>query len=193
MGVNLKLDWNSEDVELWRSNKTEKALVAALKNAGNKTIKEQKKDSFSYIKERKAIRSEVIDKGLVLTNTGRKVKIEDLVWVEDVSGKPMSLAKFSYIRTPLGMNVKINEKGGFKLIRHSFMARLGSGHLGLFRRAGKARLPIRELYSSRLSDVMSDAGAVPKIHGQATVKFEKEFKKSMELPLAKRTPLFIAL
>lgn len=45
-----------------------------------------------------------------------------------------------------GVTVMVKQ-GHRKLVRGGFMAKMPSGHIGVFKREGKARLPIRELFS----------------------------------------------
>lgn len=53
----------------------------------------------------------------------------------------MPLYKFGASQNASG--VKVKARGSY---RHAFIARMSSGHTGVFRRAGKSRLPIHELF-----------------------------------------------
>jgi hypothetical protein len=55
------------------------------------------------------------------------------------------------------VNVEV-DRGKRTLVKGAFVATMKSGHVGIFRREGKARLPIKELRGSRPIDALLHAG-----------------------------------
>lgn len=68
-----------------------------------------------------------------------------------ISGKRIPLADFKARQTRRG--VSADTGGGRKVYPGTFLATMKSGHLGVFARRGKARLPIDERYGPSLPHV----------------------------------------
>jgi hypothetical protein len=79
--------------------------------------------------------------------------IAGMSWAVDVSGEPVPLVAYPYRQTKQGVSVEVN-RGKRTLLKGAFVATLKSGHVGVFRRQGKARLPIEELRGSSLVQSM---------------------------------------
>lgn len=185
MGGALEFEWDSEDLKVFRGGAVEKALARALRLAGNAAIREAKEASTDHVTSRKLIGRSNVEEGLPLDMPKTSDAINDLVWVERISGKGMALSKFPNIQTALGATVRVNAASGFKLLKGAFTVRLSSGHLGIFRRKGAERLPIKELWTTRISDAMSDPGAIDGAHRKAQEKFQTVFARGIERELAK--------
>lgn len=182
----IEFEWDSRNLPFGRGDKrVEKALQRALRMAGNAAIKEAQDGSTEYVTTRKLIGQDDVRQGLPLEMPSAKAEISDLQWTERVSGKGMALAKFPYMQTALGARVRVNARSGFKLLPGSFTLRLASGHVGIFRRTGKDRLPIKELWTTRISDSMSDPGAVEGVQGKALEKLQTAFARGLERELTK--------
>jgi hypothetical protein len=185
MSTALEFIWDSRDLEVWRGGKVEFALARALRLAGNQALRVMQRDSTRAILGRKLMREGDVVKALPLVFPGRKAAIRDLVWREKVSGKPVPLSQFPHIQTKRGISVRVNVGGGTKRIKSAFVATMRSGHVGIFRRKGKARLPLQELWTTRISDVMQDHGIIPAIEGAAYARMQSAFTRGLERELAK--------
>jgi len=60
-----------------------------------------------------------------------------------VKGKPVPLMAFKPRQTKKGISVTI-KKGHRTMLRSAFIATMRSGHVGVYKRVGRKRLPIRE-------------------------------------------------
>jgi hypothetical protein len=60
-----------------------------------------------------------------------------------VKGKPVPLMAFKPRQTKKGVTVTI-KKGHRTMLRSAFIAQMPGGHIGVFKRVGRKRLPIRE-------------------------------------------------
>lgn len=69
-------------------------------------------------------------------------------WAVDVSSEPVPLVAYPHRETTQGVSVEAN-RGKRTLIKGACMAMMKSGHVGIFKREGKARLSIEELRGSR--------------------------------------------
>lgn len=54
--------------------------------------------------------------------------------------------------------------GKRKLYRHAFMAQMKSGHMGIYRREGRERLPIKEMYGPSVPREMATNEIVNEMH-----------------------------
>jgi hypothetical protein len=158
--------------------KSDAALFRALKRAGSEAAKAMRAEASRHIRERKRFKVKDVNRGLPLL-TPRGNTIESLVWTMRASGKPVPLATFPARQTRKGVSVEVN-RGQRKLVKSAFLATMKSGHTGVFVRQGKARLPIRELYTSKISDVLQDTGAAESALGAAQRRFSSAFGYFLE-------------
>jgi len=144
MGFNLSIPAKILAKELKDANKkTKKAGVRAL----NKTATQSR--NFAQRETRKVInvKAATIKKAYWI----KKAKIgqqkpEAGVFV---SYKPFPVSAFNGVRqTKKGVTVRLRKDKPRLLFRRAFIRTVGSGHKGVFRRKGKARLPIKELHGT---------------------------------------------
>lgn len=180
------VQWNQADFDRWRGTNVQGAMVRALRKAGVEAIRRARAESNRYVRSRKRMKVKDSSRGLVMVFPKSSKNIEDLVWRLKFSGKPVPVINYGSPRqTRKGVTVSIN-KGKRVLIRHAFIATMRSGHEGVFKRTGKKRLPIRELYSSSVADVGSDAGYLESVAQKASVTFETAFQRIFAIDLSKR-------
>ena len=185
MTAELEFEWDSRELQVFRGGKVEEALGRALRLAGNQALREMQDASAQHVTSRKLIDEGRVRDGMPLVFPGRKDAIASLEWTEKVSGEVMPLSRFPFIATAQGVHVRVNMTSGFKVLTSAFVRRLSTGHLGVFQRKGKARLPIKELWTTRISDAMSDAGAAEKAQAKAMEKFGPAFERSLARELEK--------
>lgn len=70
-----------------------------------------------------------------------------------VTGRRVPLFRFGAKQTKRGVTYRVRKAGGRTMVRSSFVARMGSGHEGVFKRLGKSRLPIQELFGPSIPQV----------------------------------------
>ncbi len=191
----LEFTWSSRDLAMWRGGKVEKALAQALSKAGGGAARAMKAESSRQIRERKRFRAWHVNRALPLTFPTSK-EITRLAWRMDVSGAPVPVAAFSHRQTRRGVSVAIN-KGSRSLIRSAFIATMASGHKGVFTAfgpkriigrgtyAGAFRRPIREAFTTRVSDVFNDSGFIPRVQRRAQGVFARDFERLLPMELRK--------
>ncbi len=124
----------------------------AITMGGGSGLRAMRAEASRQIRARKGLRVAVIGRYLSMqfaTGGGR-------TWTLSASTAPVRVIDYFTRQAAGGISVEIN-RGAPKTIKGAFYATMGSGHRGVFYRLGKARLPIDEAYSSRVSDVMMDA------------------------------------
>lgn len=181
--MELTLDWDRSLLTPFRGQALERAVTRALSKAGGDAIRGLKAESNRQIRARKRIKAGKVTKALPLTFPKGK-HIDDLAWRMDVSGAAFPLAAYPFRQVKRGVSVAVNT-GKRNIVGGAFVATLKSGHIGIFKRVGKSRLPIKELYSTRISDVFKDPGMIPTIQRRGQAVFSASFSRLLPLELAK--------
>lgn len=200
----LVLEWDSSGVVGFTEGKVGRAALRAASKAGGDAIRSMKTESARTVRQRKRVKAGKVKAGLVLDFPHGK-SAEDLVWRIDVSGATTPVIDFPAHQVRAGVMAGINT-GKSKLIPGAFIATMRSGHRGVFERAkggavsalrptkkGKgggrvhrvARLPIHELFTTRIADVFNNPGMVPAILEVGRLKFESSFARLLPLELDK--------
>lgn len=181
--MQLEITWDRGQLAPFKDRGLERALVATLSKSGRDAIRALKAESSRVVRARKRLKVKRVNAALPLTfPKGRD--ISDLVWRMDVSGEAVRVVDYPHRQTRKGVSVAINV-GKRKLIKGAFLATMKSGHRGVFKREGKARLPIDELFSTRVSDVFGDAGMIPAVQERAQLVFSQTFDRVLPLELRK--------
>lgn len=98
-----------------------------------------------------------------------------------VTHKAIALVKYGSARqTRTGVSATIS-KGKRQQFKSAFIATVGKGsHTGVFKRKGKARLPIKELYGPSAEQLMSSKQAEEFIQRVFRERLEVELKRAIE-------------
>ena len=101
------------------------------------------------------------------------------------SGRKIPLIRFSprpagvtRRRPPGGVSVMV--KAQRKAISGSFVARMRSGHLGVFQRHGDDRLPIEEKFGPALAQMLDNPEVNERIRERAAERFDKNLQHEFE-------------
>lgn len=143
-------------------DRTVRDLATARSRALNRTIQMTKTEASRVIRqELPALKKRQVDRYLSVNRASRRNHEARLI----CRFKPMPLTYFDpqpkrplheYKRRKRIKGVSVRVKHGRKTIPGSFMARMKSGHLGVFRRKGKPRLPIKALYGPAPYHIFKD-------------------------------------
>ncbi len=182
--VSLALQWDQSMLRPLQAQGLEKALTRAMSKAGGDAIRAMRAESNRAIRARKRMRAGVVSRGLVLRMPRGARHIDDLVWKISVSGAPVPLGAYPSRQVKKGVSVAVN-KGKRSILVGAFIATMKSGHQGIFRRKGKGRLPIEELFSTRISDVFNDTGMLPAVFARGNAVFGSSFKRLLPLEIEK--------
>lgn len=187
--MTLILEWDSRELKRWSDDKRmTEALKSALQKSGNRALRDMKASSQKGVRGKKRLGVAKVNDSLRIVFPRGKQTIGSLEWRMNVSGKLVPLSNYPYRTTRRGVSVKVNTSEGYKLIRHAFVARMRSGHVGIFKRAfpGAPRLPIVEAkYSTKVSDVFKDHGMISGVYARAQRTFNRDFAKLLPMELEK--------
>lgn len=184
----IEFTWDSRELDVFRGGKIEKALGRAMRLAGNQAIRELRQGTTDLVRRKKALEEATVKEDQALSTPNRKDELRDFVWTLWVKGQPVPVAKFPHIdtrgtRSRNGVLVRFGQ-GGTQRLQRAFVATMKSGHEGVFRRTRKARLPIEELFSSRLPANLG--GEVLMTLSDPTYrKLETTFKRGLTRELGK--------
>lgn len=179
MGITIHVD--TSGLVPWRT-RLDEATRRAAQMAGSSAIRAMRAEGSRRIRERKAMKVGHIGKALTIVYPTSK---EQLIWKVRASGNIVPVAAFPHRQTKRGVSVEIN-KGSRSFIRSAFVATLKSGHEGVFRRTGKARLPIKEAFTTRVADAFRDA--LPAVTERGRAVFTSTFTRVLPLETAKLGP-----
>jgi len=101
-----------------------------------------------------------------------------------LSRKRMPLSRFSPVQEPAGASVLVRMGAGRQVLKHTFLATMKSGHLGVFERIGAKRLPIRERYGPTIVGVV---GNMPGLLAEETAKLDVVFAKNLSSQIDRLT------
>lgn len=191
MPVTLRVE-GAEEMKR-RIRATPKIIINARRSAVNKIASQAMTQTKKVIREIYNIKSKDMAPYLKI----QKAKSNQTYAILEASGRPIPLYKFGArpvmpveqkgipVRGRKPVTVKVKRKGARKIIRHGFVARMRSGHMGIFERVGTASLPIRELYSIGIKR-MFEIRAIPVIKrlvrekGPQIVKHELDWATQRE-------------
>lgn len=184
MRVAVTAQWDQRQLSVLRDRGLERALTKAISWAGRDAIRAVRSAGSKGVRARKRMKAGRVNASLVLTFPRGAKHIDDMAWRMDVSGKPIPLVDFPNRQTKKGVSVAVN-RGRRVLVLSAFRATMKSGHVGIFKRRDKKRLPIDELFSTRVSDVFLDGGFVPSLVERGQLVFGKTFDRVLPLELEK--------
>lgn len=183
MSIDIIAKWDRSQIAALETGPLKGALKRALRKAGATALRDMKSEASKRIRARKRIKARYITRALQLRRA-KGTDIASMEWAIDVSGEPVPLVAYPHRQTKQGVSVEVN-KGKRTLVRGSFVASMRSGHTGVFRRRGRARLPIDELRGSRPVDALLHKGEADAVAERGGRSFEATFTRVLPLEIGK--------
>lgn len=152
------------------------ALPKVQSNAINRSLVSARAEAVRSVRQEYAIGADAVRKTIVV----RIASMANPVGCILSSGSPIALSKFDVSpkrpqggknQTPVTVRVKL--AGGRKPIKHAFVAKVSSGHIGVFIRAGKKRYPIKQLYGPSVPQMLGSEKVSKKIEAKAMETLDK--------------------
>ncbi len=174
MPVEIQVYYDVRELSVWLSRANMPALQRAVGSALNRTIAQVKTQASRSVRNEIKLKTKDINNRLMVVRANSsKGALTQMQAIMRVSGKPVPLISYGAKQTKQGVVVHV--KNNRTVLKHAFIARMRSGHQGVFIRKGKKRLPIQELYSTRVSDVFNNTGFMPNLASFAQEKFTQHF------------------
>lgn len=160
----------------------DKAIGRALSKAGSTGLRDMRSEASKRIRARKRLKLSTVNKTLVMRRAKRSSI--DGEWGLDVSGMAVPLVAYPHRQTQKGVSVEVN-RGKRTLLPHAFLARMRSGHEGVFMRSSQHRLPITELLGSRPVDALLHAGEADAVAARGAASMTAAFERLLPMEMAK--------
>jgi len=166
---------------------TEREMKTALMRALNRTADGVKTDAGREIRKSYNVTAKA------LNGTDRRAGAFDitrattatLIARVTASGRPLQLIGFAPRQTKAGVSVAVR-KGSRKVLEHAFIARMKSGHAGVFVRRSQKRLPIDEKYTISVPGMLGAKQVQTALRPLAMERFDKAFEQNLRFVLVKR-------
>lgn len=134
--LEVRIDSNVQRVKLQFGNLIqgieEKAMVRALNRAGDQSVTAASRE----IRRVYNVKASTARSQIKVRDRARRGK---LWFTIRIFSKRIPLMDFSPRQTKAGVTVQVKKGGGRRLIRHAFIAKMPSGHIGVFVRATNSR------------------------------------------------------
>lgn len=183
MPVGIEAKWDRSGIAALETGPMKGALRRALRKAGATALRDMKSEASKRIRSRKRIKGRYVTRALTMRRA-KGSDIADLEWALDISGEPVPLVAYPHRQARKGVSVEVN-RGKRTLIAGSFVATMRSGHKGVFRRRGKARLPIEELRGSRPVDALLHKGEAAGVAARGGRSFSETFARVLPLEVGR--------
>ena len=160
-----------------RVKRTKTAIAKARVSAINDTTRNLRSDASKEIRSSLRAKKKDVDKRLRIERATPSKPSGSLT----IRSRPLSLSAFKPRQTKQGVSVKIRKGGATKKIKGAFgpkIPRLGGG---VYKRVGRARLPIRKLPGIDLAAEAKAVGAVERAKQQVAPKFQNNFNRRLKL------------
>lgn len=195
MPISIEVKWDKSKIAALETGPLKGAVKRALRKAGSTALRDMRSEATKRIRERKAIRPKYISRALSL-RTPKGGDIAGMEWAFVVSGKPVPLIAYPHKvvrgraakgvgpRSQGGLAVEVN-RGKWTVLRGAFVATMKSGHEGIFRRRGLARLPIHELLGSRPVDALLHPGEADAVAERGGRSFGETFERVLPMEIGR--------
>lgn len=183
MPISIDVKWDKSAIAALETGPLKRSAARALKKAGATALRDMRSEASKRIRARKRIRGKYITRAITLSRP-KGSDISQLEWAVRLSGEPVPLVAYPHRQTRKGVSVEVN-RGKRTLVKGSFVATMKSGHLGVFRRRGTARLPIEELRGSRPVDALLHEGEAQAVADRGGKSFGETFVRVLPLEVGK--------
>jgi hypothetical protein len=152
--------------------KSKRLIDAATVTALNRTITSTQTEANRKIRERYSLRASAVRKQMRIGRASKARLFAELI----VTGRRIPLVEFSARQNSKGVSVKVTRER--KTVKTAFIARMKSGHVGVFARTSKKRLPIEELFSISLPRAFTQKQILAAVRKKAAERFPIEFERA---------------
>lgn len=175
-----------------------KAARRALGKAGKTALRDMRSEASKRIRARKRIAAKYVNRALRLRSPRSLAGRGDIFeWAVDVRGTPVPLIAYPHRQTKLpkgprrgsrmgkgGVYVQVN-RGLRSFVKGAFVAKMKSGHVGIFVRGGVESLPIHERFGSRPVDALLHKGEGEAVAARGAASFVATFNRLLPIELEK--------
>ena len=152
----------------------QKKVPVATSRAINRAVSKVRTETRRDVSRRMGVQQKHIKGSFAIRRASRYV----LSGVLTSRGRPIKLIYFKGTRQ-LKAGVKSSAYGKSRTHPGTFIANVGAGHRGAFRRKGSGRLPIKELYGPSVPETMAEKIIQDSMGRTGRQVFRKEFRRQL--------------
>lgn len=157
-----------------------KGIEKAVTRALNKTATAARTKVIRRIAAETSLLQKVVRRAVTLRRASWKV------WqaIIGIRGRPLPLIWFRARQTRIGVTFQLRKSEGRKTAEHAFLATMPSGWRGVYRRTGRRRLPIKQLFGPSIREVFANApGLAEQTVRETGAQLHKELNTQVALLL----------
>ena len=161
---------------------TEDTVTKAYYSAVNRVAQRVKTESGRKVRQVYQVRSQDVNGKAILRRGSARNMNAELRW----KGNNLPLIKFRTNpqrvpdKPPRVLKAAV-KRTGMKPVKGAFVTKVGSGgHVGVFRRVGRSRLPIQELYGPAVPVMLNEPGVVEHLETVAQEEMQKRFDHELK-------------
>lgn len=159
-----------------------KGAERAMTNAANRAIAKAKTEAFKGVTQEYKIK-----KGVISEYTKDSIKnatTSDLCATLIFAGQQIPLYKYSLTKQKYPPGKVFAGQKTARAFEEAFIAKMSSGHIGIFQRTGKARKPIEQKMGSSMRSMVSNAVVMDQVYKEAQETFDTRIEHEIERLLA---------
>ncbi|MFP4146586.1 MAG: phage tail protein [Halorhodospira sp.] len=165
----------------------EELVERARTGATNRTLTRLRTEANREVRKVYTAKSRDVRKALRISRASRGRAAGYLI----AEGPRIPLHSFQPRQTRKGVTVRVRRDSGRSLIRGAFKARMPSGHEGVYvrRRQGgqrAGRLPIDELYSMSVAQMLRTEGVLETVLERADTEYRRQLSDQLRYRVEKR-------
>lgn len=153
---------------------SERIIDAAAVRALNRTATTVRAEAVKRIRERYNLKAAAVRKQIRINRARRGRLVSEVL----VSGRHIPLYDFAARQVKRGVTVRVTKQR--KEVKGAFIATMPGGHVGVFVRRGKSRLPIRELFSISLPQAFTQKQILAALRKVAAERFDIELARELK-------------
>lgn len=183
MAINVNVKWDRSQIAALEAGPFKAAVRRAMRKAGSTALRDMRSEASKRVRARKRIKPSYVRRAMTMQRA-KGSDISSMEWSLRVSGEPVPLVAYPHRQTKKGVSVEVN-RGKRTLVKGAFVATMKSGHQGVFKRKGTARLPIRELLGSRPIDALLHKGEADAVAERGGRSLRDTFARLLPLEIGK--------
>ncbi len=164
------------------------ALPQAQVNAINRSLEAGRAEAVRSITKEYIIRTGDVRKAINI----KKAILNKPTGAISSVGSPIALSKFNVSAGKPGkkavLTAQVKRSGSRKPIKKAFIATANSGHVGVYIRAGKARLPLVQLHGPSIPQMMGAENVIKKIEARAAEILDSRMEHEISRVLDRGLP-----
>jgi hypothetical protein len=147
----------------------------------NRVAQSTKTEASRQIRDTYNVRKQTVDASF----TVRLAHIDDLKATIRSSGRRLPIMEFAARQVARGVSFAI-KKGERKILTHAFLATMPGGHVGVFMRRGKDRLPIDEKFTISVAEMFGARAIFNELQAFAVERLGIEFPRQLDYYLSQQ-------